>query len=177
LVPTPRGHYDRGGTARDLVQAEEVAKAVASHIKQFPNKTLGVACLSTQQRDAVDEMIYKLGIQSEVEAYRPKGERLFLKNLEAVQGDERDVIFISVGYGVAPNQSRPFLNFGPVSREGGERRLNVLASRARERCVIFSSITAVDIPANTEIRGTRMLRALLHFADTGILRLAYLVSE
>jgi len=47
------------------------------------------------------------------------------QNLEAVQGDERDVIFISVGYGVAPNQSRPFLNFGPVSREGGDRRLNV----------------------------------------------------
>jgi very-short-patch-repair endonuclease len=77
------------------------------------------------------------------------------------------VIFISVGYGVAPNQSRPFLNFGPVSREGGERRLNVLASRAREKCVVFSSITAADIPADSEMRGTRMLRALLNFAETG----------
>ena len=90
-----------------------------------------------------------------------------MKNLEAVQGDERDVIFISVGYGVAPNQSKPFLNFGPVSQEGGERRLNVLASRAREKCVVFSSITRADIPADSKSRGTRMLRALLDFAETG----------
>jgi very-short-patch-repair endonuclease len=166
-VKTPRGHYDRGGTSRDLVQAEEVAKAVAEHIRRNPNKSLGIACLSAQQRDAVDDMIDKLGIRSDVEGFIPKEERLFVKNLEAVQGDERDVIFISVGYGVAPNQSRPFLNFGPVSREGGERRLNVLASRAREKCVVFSSITAADIPAESEIRGTRMLRALLSFAETG----------
>jgi very-short-patch-repair endonuclease len=169
FVKTPRGHYDRGGTSRDLVQAGDVAKAVAEHIKNRPSKSLGVACLSVQQRDAVDDMIDKLGIRSEVEDFSPKGERLFVKNLEAVQGDERDVIFISVGYGVAPEQSRPFLNFGPVSRDGGERRLNVLASRARERCVVFSSITAADIPADTEVRGTRMLRTLLGFAETGSL--------
>jgi very-short-patch-repair endonuclease len=160
-------NYDRGGTSRDLVQAEEVAKSVAQHIRRYPNKSLGVACLSAQQRDAVDDMIDKLGIRSEVEGFTPKGERLFVKNLEAVQGDERDVIFISVGYGVAENQSKPFLNFGPVSRDGGERRLNVLASRAREKCVVFSSITAADIPADSEGRGTRMLRALLNFAETG----------
>jgi very-short-patch-repair endonuclease len=167
LVPTPRGFYDRGGTSRDLVQAEEVAKAIAKQIRQFPNKSLGIACLSAQQRDAVDDMIDKMGLRAEVEAFSPRSERLFVKNLEAVQGDERDVIFISVGYGVAPGQSRPFLNFGPVSRDGGERRLNVLASRAREKCIVFSSITAADIPAEVPVRGTRMLRALLHFAETG----------
>ena len=167
LIQTPRGHYDRSGTRCDLIQAEQVAKAVAQHIRDFPNKSLGVACLSVQQRDAVDDMIDKIGIRAEVEGFTPKDERLFVKNLEAVQGDERDVIFISVGYGVAPNQSKPFLNFGPVSQQGGERRLNVLASRAREKCVVFSSITAADIPADTEARGTRMLRALLDFARTG----------
>ncbi len=167
LVKTPRGHYDRGGTSRDLVQAEEVARAVHQHILQHPNKSLGVACLSVQQREAVYDMIDKLGIRGDVEAFAPNDERLFVKNLEAVQGDERDVIFISIGYGVAPNQSRPFQNFGPVSRDGGERRLNVLASRAREKCVVFSSITAADIPADAAVRGTRMLRSLLHFAETG----------
>jgi very-short-patch-repair endonuclease len=166
-VQTPRGHYDRGGTRCDLVQAEEVAKAIAKHIRSCPNKSLGVACLSVQQRDAVDDMIDKIGIRADVEGFTPKEERLFVKNLEAIQGDERDVIFISVGYGVAPNQSKPFLNFGPVSQEGGERRLNVLASRAREKCVVFSSITSADIPADSESRGTRMLRALLNFAETG----------
>jgi very-short-patch-repair endonuclease len=167
LFRTARGYYDRGGTRCDLVQAEEVTKAVAQHIRRYPNKSLGVACLSVQQRDAVDDMIDKIGIRAEVEGFTPKEERLFVKNLESVQGDERDVIFISVGYGVAPNQSKPFLNFGPVSQEGGERRLNVLASRARERCVVFSSITGADIPADSEVRGTRMLRALLNFSETG----------
>jgi very-short-patch-repair endonuclease len=167
LVQTPRGFYDRGGTSRDLVQAEEVAKAIAQQIKRNPNKSLGIACLSAQQRDAVDDMIDKLGLRADVEAFSPKDERLFVKNLEAVQGDERDVVFISVGYGVAPNQSRPFLQFGPVSREGGERRLNVLASRAREKCIVFSSITAADIPADVPLSGARMLRSLLHFAETG----------
>ncbi len=177
LEKTPRGHYDRGATSRDLVQAEILAKAVGLHISKTPNKSLGIACLSSHQRDAVDDMIDKLGIRAEVEAFLPKGERLFVKNLEAIQGDERDVIFISVGYGVAPNQSRPFLNFGPVSKEGGERRLNVLASRARERCVVFSSITAADIPADHEVRGTRMLRALLHYAETGNLSAGNLTGE
>lgn len=137
LVQTPRGYYDRGGTSRDLIQAEQVAKAVADHIKRYPNKSLGVACFSAQQRDAVEDMIDKLGVRMEVDAFTPKGERLFVKNLEAIQGDERDVIFISVGYGVAAEQSKPFLNFGPISRDGGDRRLNVLASRAREKCVVF----------------------------------------
>jgi very-short-patch-repair endonuclease len=167
LIQTPRGFYDRGGSSRDLVQAEKVAQAIKEQITSHPNKSLGVACLSAQQRDAVDDMIDKLGLRGEVEAFSPKDERLFVKNLEAVQGDERDVILISVGYGVAPNQSHPFLQFGPVSREGGERRLNVLASRAREKCVVFSSITAADIPADMSVSGTRMLRSLLHFAETG----------
>lgn len=177
LEKTPRGFYDRGGTSRDLVQAEILAKAVAQHMRKTPTKSLGIACLSSQQRDAVDDMIDKLGIRSEVEAFLPKGERLFVKNLEAIQGDERDVIFISVGYGVAPNQSKPFLNFGPVSKEGGERRLNVLASRARERCVVFSSITAADIPADHELRGTRMLRAFLHYSETGSLSAGTLTGQ
>jgi very-short-patch-repair endonuclease len=167
LVRTPRGHYDRGGTSRDLVQAEQVAKAIATHVQRCPTKSLGVACLSVQQRDAVEDMIDKLGIRAEADTFTPKGERLFVKNLEAVQGDERDVIFISVGYGVSEGQSKPFLNFGPVSREGGDRRLNVLASRAREKCVVFSSISAGDIPADSVQRGTGMLRSLLHFAETG----------
>jgi very-short-patch-repair endonuclease len=167
LVQTPRGHYDRGGTSCDLVQAEQVAKAVANHIRSCPNKSLGIACFSVQQRDAVEDMMDKLGIRIDVDAFTPKGERLFVKNLESIQGDERDVVFISVGYGVAHEQSKPFLNFGPVSRDGGDRRLNVLASRAREKCIVFSSITAKDIPIESPVRGTQMLRALLHFAETG----------
>jgi hypothetical protein len=75
LIRTARGHYDRGGTRCDLVQAEAVAKAVAEHIQHYPNKSLGVACLSVQQRDAVDDMIDKIGFRAEVEAFTPKEER------------------------------------------------------------------------------------------------------
>ena len=71
------------------MQAEEVAKAIKEQIRSHPNKSLGVACLSAQQRDAVDDMIDQLGLRSVVEAFSPKEERLFVKNLEAVQGDER----------------------------------------------------------------------------------------
>ena len=60
LIKTPRGHYDRGGTRCDLIQAEEVAGAISDHLRNFPTKSLGVACLSVQQRDAVDDMIDKL---------------------------------------------------------------------------------------------------------------------
>ena len=94
-------------------------------------------------------------------------EGLFVKNLEAVQGDERDVSFIAGGYGVAPSEAKPGRGVGGGGEEGGERRLNVLASRARDKCVVFSSITGADIPADSEARGTRMLRALLDFAETG----------
>jgi very-short-patch-repair endonuclease len=87
------------------------------------------------------------------------GATLSFNDLQAPENRKR--------YGVAPNQSKPFLNFGPLSQEGGERRLNVLASRAREKCVVFSSISGGDIPADSEVRGTRMLRALLAFAETG----------
>jgi hypothetical protein len=72
LVQTPRGHYDRGGTRCDLVQAEEVAKAVANHVRNYAGKSLGVACLSVQQRDAVEDMIDKIGTRVEVEAFTPR---------------------------------------------------------------------------------------------------------
>jgi len=84
-----------------------------------------------------------------------------------VQGDEREVIFISVGYG--PDASGYIaMNFGPLSSEGGERRLNVLISRAKRRCVVFASLRADDIDlARATGRGVRCFKAFLQFAETG----------
>jgi very-short-patch-repair endonuclease len=166
LIKTPRGHYDRGGSGRNPVEAELIAAAVEEHLAKQPNDSLGVACFSIAQRDAVDDALQARGVLAAAEAFAPKGERLFVKNLEAVQGDERDVVFISIGYG-PDAQGRMTAGFGPVSQEGGERRLNVLISRARRQCVVYSSITAGDIPADSKPRGTRMLREFLHFAETG----------
>jgi len=84
---------------------------------------------------------------------------LFVKNLENVQGDERDAIFVSVAY--APDADGKFaMRFGPVSAEGGERRLNVLITRAKKRCVVFSGIGADDIDLDRASgRGVAALRA------------------
>ena len=166
IVKTPRGHYDRGGSGRNSAEADRIAEAVENHIESRPNASLGVACFSVAQRDAIEDALHARGVLSLVDSFAPRDERLFIKNLEAVQGDERDVIFISIGYG-PDAQGRMTAGFGPVSLDGGERRLNVLISRARLQCVVFSSITSGDIPADVKPRGTRMLREFLHFAETG----------
>jgi very-short-patch-repair endonuclease len=96
-------------------------------------------------------------------------EPFFVKNLETIQGDERDVILVSVGYGRDEN-GRLNRTFGPVNLDGGERRLNVLFTRARSRCEIFSNFTADDLVAEpTSSRGIHVLKMFLEYADTGIL--------
>jgi very-short-patch-repair endonuclease len=165
LVKTPPGNYDRGGTGRNLVEADLIAAAVENHLTKWPERSLGLASFSVAQRDALEDALRARGILIQAEAFAPKEERLFIKNLESVQGDERDVIFISIGYGRdAHNQMSQ--GFGPLSNEGGERRLNVLASRARLQCMVFSSISSGDIAADAKPRGTRMLREFLHYAET-----------
>jgi very-short-patch-repair endonuclease len=166
LVKTPSGHYERGGSGCNLVEADIIAEAVEEHLKKSPNRSLGIASFSVAQREAIYEALRRRGIGHETETFAPKNERLFVKNLEAVQGDERDVIFISIGYGKDAN-GQMSANFGPLSKDGGERRMNVLISRARERCVVFSSITSGDISVGSTAKGTQMLRAFLDFAETG----------
>lgn len=166
LIKTPRGHYDRGGSGRNPVEADIVAEAVERHFAKWPDRSLGVACFSVAQRDAIEDALHERGLVGATDAFAPNDERFFVKNLESVQGDERDVIFISIGYG-PDAEGRMTFGFGPLSADGGERRLNVLISRARFQCVVFSPITAGDIPADVKPRGTRMLRDFLHFAESG----------
>ena len=96
-------------------------------------------------------------------------EPFFVKNLENVQGDERDVIFISIGYGRDAG-GQVAMNFGPLTAEGGERRLNVLITRAKRRCHVFTNLRAADIDLNrTSSRGVRALKTFLAYAETGVL--------
>jgi hypothetical protein len=97
---------------------------------KWPDRSLGLACFSIAQCNAIEDSLQRCGVLAAAEAFAPKGERLFIKNLESVQGDERDVIFISIGHG-PDAQGRMTAGFGPLSSDGGERRLNVLISRAR----------------------------------------------
>ena len=96
-------------------------------------------------------------------------EPFFVKNLENVQGDERDVIFISIGYGRDAN-GQLTMNFGPLNREGGERRLNVLITRAKQQCHVFTNLHSDDIDLDkTRAMGVRALKAFLAYAETGVM--------
>lgn len=171
----PEAVYDRGGKRTNTAEAKAVAEAVIAHALDHPSLSLGVVAFSTQQRRAILDEVELLRRQHpETEGYfagRPD-EPFFIKNLENVQGDERDVIFISIGYGRdATGTVR--MEFGPVSREGGERRLNVLISRAKTRCEVFSSITDDDIDTDRgKGKGTLALKLFLNYARTGRMELA-----
>ncbi len=171
----PDAHYERGTTRTNPREAAAVAAAVLAHARTTPGLTLGVVAFSTAQRQAIQEALDQLRRQQpEAEAFfdQHPHEPFFLKNLENVQGDERDVILLSLGYGRTA-AGTVALNFGPLGREGGARRLNVLITRARQRCEIFTNLTAQDIdPArladpNPQTSGLAALRVFLHFAQTG----------
>jgi len=100
---------------------------------------------------------------------RNREEHFFVKNLETIQGDERDVIFLSVGYG-KDAQGKLSKNFGPLNHDGGERRLNVLITRARHQCVVFSNFRADDLSIDGgAARGVRALKMFLKYAENRIL--------
>lgn len=171
----PHAHYDRGNTRTNPVEAKAVVDAVIRHAVETPQKSLGVATFSVAQRQAIQkELELARRAHPEAEAFfqEARTEPFFIKNLENIQGDERDVILISVGYG-RTETGYLAMAFGPLSAEGGERRLNVLISRAKERCEVFSSITGDDIDLErTKSRGVAALKLFLTYAQTGRLDVA-----
>lgn len=166
----PSAIYDRGNTRTNPLEAKAVAKAVIDHARATPNLSLGIATFSTQQRRAIWDEVELLRRQHpETEGFfgAHPSEPFFVKSLENIQGDERDVIYISIGYG-RDAQNNVTMNFGPVGRDGGERRLNVLISRAKSRCEVFSSITDEDIDLErAKGKGTAALKLFMRYARTG----------
>jgi len=168
----PNTAYDRGGTATNPDEAKAVANAAMRHARTFPGKTLGIVAFSLKQADIIqDQMELLRRNHPETERFFADhpNEPFFVKNLENVQGDERDVIFISVGYGHTEERYLA-MQFGPLSKDGGWRRLNVLITRARERCEVFSNITADDIDlSRTQSLGVKALKTYLRYAKDGIM--------
>ena len=162
--------YDRGNTRTNPNEAKAVAAAVIHHARANPGQSLGVATFSVAQRQAVlKELELLRRANSDLEAFfaESSAEPFFVKNLENIQGDERDVIFISVGYG-KNEQGYLAHAFGPLSGEGGERRLNVLISRAKQRCEVFCNFTGAELDLErTRARGVAALKLFLTFAETG----------
>ncbi|GGG44101.1 DUF3320 domain-containing protein [Hymenobacter glacieicola] len=166
----PHTHYERGTTRTNSLEAQAVAEAVLHHARTTPRLTLGVVAFSTAQRQAIQDALEKLRRQHpETEEFfnRHLHEPFFVKNLENVQGDERDVILISIGYG-RTQEGYLSMSFGPLNGEGGERRLNVLITRAKQRCEVFTNLTADDLDlSRTKARGVAALKTFLGFAQHG----------
>jgi len=179
LVRT-NGVYQRGRQRNNPIEADEICEHVLAHVRNYPAQSLGVVALSVAQRDTIDnKMEFLRAEHPDVDRFcaESKEEAFFVKNLENVQGDERDVIFISIGYG--KDKDGYFgQNFGPVSSQGGERRLNVLFTRARKRCTVFASISYEDIRSDVSAhQGPRVLKAYLKYAATGDMDIPQLTGE
>lgn len=167
------GQFERSGRGKTLrtnrVEAERIVADIRDRFAASPDvaPSIGVITFNAQQRDFIENLLRDAGDERLVQALdEPDG--LFVKNLENVQGDERDTILFSVAFskndkGVVP------LNFGPLSRPGGERRLNVAITRARREVVLYSSFDPAELRAEetTQI-GTKHLRAYLDMAHRGV---------
>lgn len=169
------GVFESGGGNANPIEAKRVATAILKHIQTNPELSLGVATFSVSQRKAIQdelEMLRRLNPQYEDFFHAHLGEPFFIKNLENIQGDERDVIMISVGY-ARNTQGYLAMRFGPLGSQGGERRLNVLISRAKRRCEVFASITDEDIDLE-RAKGVGVLafKLFLQYARTGRLSMS-----
>jgi very-short-patch-repair endonuclease len=145
---------------------------VLEHVEAWPGRTLGVVALGLGQAEAIEmELQERLRDQPELAARLEvqTDEPLFVKNLENVQGDERDEIILSIGYGPREPGGPVPLRFGPINQEGGERRLNVAVTRARYRTTVVCSFRPEALLRATETLrpGPRYLHEYLVYAQRG----------
>ena len=166
-APVQPGQESIESTAAEV---DRVVDLVLEHARTRPTESLGVIALGITHANRIEEAVRAaLGAAPDTTGFFDDAapERFFVKNLERVQGDERDAVILSIGYGKTPH-GRVLHRFGPLNLEGGERRLNVAITRARRRMTVVSSFTAADLdPARLKARGALMLRDFLTYAESG----------
>ena len=171
------GIYDRGRSQTNPVEAQRLVEEIVRRLTnpEERRRSLGVVTFSVAQQNLVQDLLDAARRQHpEIEPYfgSEVEEPVFIKNLESVQGDERDVILFSIGYG-PDAQGRVHMVFGPLNRSGGERRLNVAVTRAREELVVLSSILPDQIDlTRTRSVGAQHLKSFLDYAARGVRALA-----
>lgn len=152
-------------------EAEKCVQLIEQHIKKYPKRSLGIIAFSESQQSAIEDAVQEFRKKHyEYEKFfdEEKNEAFFIKNLENVQGDERDTIIFSICYGKNA-QGRMYMRFGPLGRQGGERRLNVAVTRAKYNIKLVGSIQPEDIDLDkTKSEGVRMLRSYIEFASRTI---------
>lgn len=179
------GYYDFAKSRSNKAEAASIVKDVISRLEEAASEgrvpdSIGIIAFSKAQSTLIetmlsDELSRRGDLESQLSAM---SEEIIVKNLESVQGDERDVILFSIGYG--PNkQGNVSMNFGPLNNAGGERRLNVAVSRARKEMVVFSTLMPEMIDLQrTASKGVVYLKRFLEYARDGVLPIPYnLVSE
>jgi hypothetical protein len=168
-------HVPVDGVAKDGeesvgAEVDRVVRLILEHAATRPDESLGVITMGITHADRIDLALRRaLSRRPELHPFfaEDRAEDFFVKNLERVQGDERDAIILSVGYGKNAD-GRLLYRFGPLLTAGGERRLNVAVTRARRRMTVVSSFTAADMdPQRSTAEGVRLLRAYLQYAESG----------
>lgn len=166
-----KGFYDKGKTRTNRFEADEIVQYIKSHYNNSEKRKLsiGVVTFSQTQQNLIEEKLQKLFMSDPrlEEHANESNEPLFVKNLENVQGDERDIILFSVCY--APDEEgKMSMNFGPLNRDGGWRRLNVAITRARYEMHLFATLHVDQIDlSRTSAEGVAGLKAFLQFAEKG----------
>ncbi len=171
----PEARYDKGKSRTNRKEAEALVTELVARLRnsENPRRSYGIVTFSLPQQQLIDNLLDEERRKyPEIEVHfgdEPpvEGEPVFVKNLENVQGDERDVIFFSICYG-ADETGRVAMNFGPLNRDGGERRLNVAITRAKHEVLVFSGLRADQIDlTRTRARGVRDLKYFLDYAERG----------
>ena len=166
-----KGVYDRGGARQNKEEANAVVKEIKRRLEdpELSKKSIGVVTFNSNQQSLIEDLLNSMFVKNPhlekvaMESHEP----IFVKNLENVQGDERDVILFSVGYGADKN-GKVTMNFGPLNRDGGWRRLNVAVSRARYEMKVFSTLTSDQIDLNrTAAEGVAGLKDFLEYVEKG----------
>lgn len=165
------GYYDKGASKQNKAEAQAVVAEIIRRLsdEKLRRDSIGVVTFSLVQQVLIDDMLNEEFIKNpQLEAWANEMyEPILIKNLENVQGDERDIILFSVGYGPDKN-GRVSMNFGPLNRDGGWRRLNVAISRSRKMMTVYSTITPdmIDL-TRTRSDGVAGLKGFLEFAANG----------
>ncbi|MAC84779.1 MAG: hypothetical protein CL624_11670 [Arcobacter sp.] len=172
----PDAIYQSGSSQRfNKLEAKILVEQAEYQMKRYPDRSLGIGTFNTSQRDLIQQMIDDKEknnpiVAKYIQEWKNSPEPFFIKNLESLQGDERDVVFISTTYGKDKTTGQVMQRFGPINQDNGWRRLNVLFTRSKQKMHIFTSMQSGDIKiGDSSSEGVRALRAFLKYLETGIL--------
>ena len=170
-VPVPR--QPGADTNSPAPEVDAVVGLILQHARERPEESLGVITMGIRHKDRIEERLRQClrddpELAGELAEFfdESREEQFFVKNLERVQGDERDAIILSIGYGKDDRGGLPY-RFGPLLTEGGERRLNVAITRAKNRITLVSSFSSRDMnPERSDAEGVKLMRQYLQYVES-----------